>query len=331
LPRVYNFLRYRLGNEAIAEDLTSRAFEKAWRDRHRYRRDVAGFSTWLLSIARNVAVDYHRTTHHHAPLEEADDVADVGTPEDEALAQSNFSRLSLLLSTLTERERELLALKYGAGATNRAIAQITGLSESAGTLAGIAVRLPAWLPPGLTLQRIEVSGDQSWTVTASAEKLQRALDTFGINDLSVPAGIDGQVSSIYVPPVVRVTCGTQSHRVVFVEARQPDATLPAGIDLPQLAQIGLRVLGVDRTQAHRFAQEVDWRTTLVVPVPAEGSVFRRVDIQGNSGLLVEPVHGASGSALPVESTLLWSAGNSVFALSGSVSSEELFEMAQSVQ
>lgn len=203
--------------------------------------------------------------------------------------------------------------------------------EEAGTLAGIAVRMPAWLPPGLTLQRIEVSGDQSWTVTASAEKLQRALDTFGINDLSVPAGIDGQVSSIYVPPVVRVTYGTQSHRVVFVEARQPDATLPAGIDLPQLAQIGLRVLGVDRTQAHRFAQEVDWRTTLVVPVSAEGSVFRRVDIQGNSGLLVEPVHRASGSALRVESTLLWSAGDSVFALSGSVSSEELFEMAQSVQ
>ena len=140
LPRVYNFLRYRLGNETIAEDLTSRVFEKAWRDRHRYRRDVAGFSTWLLSIARNVAVDYHRTAHHHAPLEEADDVADVGTPEDEALAQSNFSRLSLLLSTLTERERELLALKYGAGATNRAIAQITGLSESnVGTLVHRAV------------------------------------------------------------------------------------------------------------------------------------------------------------------------------------------------
>jgi hypothetical protein len=66
-------------------------------------------------------------------------------------------------------------------------------------------------------------------------------------------------------------------------------------------------------------------------VSAEGSVFRRVDIQGNSGLLVEPVHRASGSALRVESTLLWSAGDSVFALSGSVSSEELFEMAQSVQ
>ena len=29
LPRVYNFFRYRLGNDAHAEDLTSRTFEKA--------------------------------------------------------------------------------------------------------------------------------------------------------------------------------------------------------------------------------------------------------------------------------------------------------------
>jgi RNA polymerase sigma-70 factor (ECF subfamily) len=129
-PRVYNFLRYRLGNEVLAEDLTSRTFEKAWRDRHRYRQDIAGFSTWLLRIARNVAVDHHRTAHEHAPLEEAADVPATGTPEEEAVIRSNFARLSLLISELAERERELLALKYGAGATNRAIAEVTGLSES---------------------------------------------------------------------------------------------------------------------------------------------------------------------------------------------------------
>jgi RNA polymerase sigma-70 factor (ECF subfamily) len=130
LPRVYNFLRYRLGNEAVAQDLTSHTFEKAWRERHRYRRDLAGFSTWLLRIARNVAVDHLRTRHDHAPLEEAADAAAEGTPEEEAAIRSNFARLSALTARLPERERELLALKYGAGATNRAIAQVTGLTES---------------------------------------------------------------------------------------------------------------------------------------------------------------------------------------------------------
>ena len=139
-PRVYNFLRYRLGNEAIAEDLASRTFEKAWRDRHRYRRDLSKFSTWLLTIARNLAIDPRRTQHLHAPLDAAVDTPAEGTPEEEAETRSNFARLSALLAELNDRERELLALKYGAGATNRAIADVTGLSESnVGTIVHRAV------------------------------------------------------------------------------------------------------------------------------------------------------------------------------------------------
>ena len=142
LPRVYNFLRYRLGNETLAQDLTSRTFEKAWRDRHRYRRELAQFSTWLLQIARNVVVDYYRTRHEHAPLEAAAEVPADGTPEEEAVIRSNFARLSVLTAQLADRERELLALKYGAGATNRAIAEVTGLSESnVGTILHRAVQI----------------------------------------------------------------------------------------------------------------------------------------------------------------------------------------------
>ena len=130
LPRVYNFLRYRLGNEALAEDLTSRTFEKAWRERRRYRRNVSKFSTWLLTIARNTAIDHRRTERQHAPLEAAADVPSEASPEEEAVIRSNFARLSRLMTGLDDRDRELLALKYGAGATNRAIADVTGLSES---------------------------------------------------------------------------------------------------------------------------------------------------------------------------------------------------------
>src|SRR6188472_2093329 len=71
LPRVYNFFRYRFGDAADAEDLTGRTFEKAWQARHRYRRDVAAFSTWLMSIARNVAIDHSRARRLHLPLEMA--------------------------------------------------------------------------------------------------------------------------------------------------------------------------------------------------------------------------------------------------------------------
>jgi RNA polymerase sigma-70 factor (ECF subfamily) len=131
LPRVLNFFRYRLGNTADVEDLTARTFEKAWRARHRYRRDVAGFSTWLLTIARNIAIDHLRARQRHEPLGAAADVPAPGhTPELQAVHQSEAFRLAALLATLEPRQRELIAMKYGADMTNRAIADATGLSES---------------------------------------------------------------------------------------------------------------------------------------------------------------------------------------------------------
>lgn len=130
LPRVYNFFRYRLGDRPDVEDLTALTFEKAWRARHRYRRDIAAFTTWLLTIARNVAVDHFRSTRPHAPLDEAADIATRETPEDVAAARSDAARLVALMAKLPDRERELVALKYGAGMNNREIARLTGLSES---------------------------------------------------------------------------------------------------------------------------------------------------------------------------------------------------------
>ena len=140
LPRVYNFFRYRFGASADVEDLTARTFEKAWRARSGYRRDLAGFSTWLLSIARNVAVDYTRARKPMLALDDSLGLAASGTPETEAAQKSDAERLATLMAELPERERELMALKYGAGLTNRAIAKATGLSESnVGTIAHRAV------------------------------------------------------------------------------------------------------------------------------------------------------------------------------------------------
>ena len=130
LPRVYNFFRYRFGSSADVEDLTARTFEKAWRERHRYRRDIAAFSTWLFTIARNVATDHYRRSRRLVPLSAAADVAAADSPEAEASQRSDSDRLVRLLAELPERERELLALKYGAGMNNRAIARATGLTES---------------------------------------------------------------------------------------------------------------------------------------------------------------------------------------------------------
>jgi RNA polymerase sigma-70 factor (ECF subfamily) len=130
LPRVYNFFRYRVGPGAMAEDLTSVTFLKAWDARRRYRRDRAGFTTWLFVIARRVAIDHYRRPRREAPLEAAATLAAADSAEAAAERRSDLERLANLLESLAPRERELIALKYGAELTNRAIARLTGLGES---------------------------------------------------------------------------------------------------------------------------------------------------------------------------------------------------------
>ena len=129
MPRVFNYFRYRGFDRPTAEDLTSATFEKAWRARDRYRKDRAAVPTWLLAIARNAATDHLRRARPSVPLAE-ESLRDEETPETQAVRQAHSRRLRALLAELPERERELLALKYGAEATNRAIATITGLGES---------------------------------------------------------------------------------------------------------------------------------------------------------------------------------------------------------
>ena len=130
LPRLYNFFRYRVGPGALAEDLTATTFEKAWGARNRYRKDRAAFGTWLFAVARNVAVDHFRSARVSVPLEEAAELSGGPTPEELVERRSDEDRLGRLLARRNERERELLALKYGAECTNREIARVTGLSES---------------------------------------------------------------------------------------------------------------------------------------------------------------------------------------------------------
>jgi hypothetical protein len=204
-------------------------------------------------------------------------------------------------------------------------------AAAAGAAAGIRVREPTWLPVGMQRQSIEVRDDQQLRVTLSVQKMQSVLTAFGIDDLAVPEAIDGQAVIVHVPKVVAITYADGQRRVALLQAHRPEAAFPAGVDLATLAEIGLRMLGMESSEAHRFAQSVDWHTTLIVPVPADVAVFHQVDVQGNAGLLIERSSRATGRRHWLESRLLWSSGDSVFALMGNVHSPELFEMAQSFQ
>ena len=132
MPRIFNFFRYRLGDDEIAQDLTSITFTKAWRARRQYQSDLGAFEAWLFTIARNVANDFLRQTQRRkeVSLDTLWGLSAETTVEQEAQQRREFARLHALLKTLPAREQEIIALKFGADMTNRSIAQALHMSES---------------------------------------------------------------------------------------------------------------------------------------------------------------------------------------------------------
>jgi len=129
---VYAFFAYRVGTRADAEDLTQLVFERAIKSWHRFDRERGSPLAWLLAIGRNLLVDHHRRSRVR-PVSFVGDLAaleadgPVGPPLEET-THGLDPELESALARLSERDRELIALRYGADLEGRAIAELTGLS-----------------------------------------------------------------------------------------------------------------------------------------------------------------------------------------------------------
>lgn len=129
LPRVFHFFFYKVGDQFIAEELTAITFEKAWTSRKKYRRDLGAFQFWLFGIAQKVAVDHFRKRKNEIPLDSVNFPSSQKV-EKEIESKADAERLASILKILSDRERMLISLKYGAELNNREIARQAGLSES---------------------------------------------------------------------------------------------------------------------------------------------------------------------------------------------------------
>jgi RNA polymerase sigma-70 factor (ECF subfamily) len=134
MPKVYRFVRYRVSDTQVTEDLTSGIFEKALVNFERYSSDKASFSTWIFTIARNTVIDHYRTRGRRGmtSLEESEiEVASKEpTPVETLERQDEKARLRGYLSELSSEEQEIISMKFGAEQNNRQIASALGLSES---------------------------------------------------------------------------------------------------------------------------------------------------------------------------------------------------------
>ena len=131
-PRVYMYIRYRVGDPSVADDLTSRTFEQVIKKLNTYSPERAPFAAWLFAIARNAVNDHLRSVRRH-PSQPFDDLPERAghedPPEEAVIRQEEKNRLLRAVALLDERERELIALKFTAGLTNRQIAGMLSLTE----------------------------------------------------------------------------------------------------------------------------------------------------------------------------------------------------------
>ena len=124
--RVYGFLAYRVGDRATAEDLTQTTFERALRGWSRYDPRRASEATWLLVIARNALTDHFRRQRAASagPLEQRA-LASITGPEER---YAGSAALLTAVTSLPERDREVLALRFGGDLGGPQIAAMLGLT-----------------------------------------------------------------------------------------------------------------------------------------------------------------------------------------------------------
>lgn len=125
-----------LGDRQAAEECTQDVFVSVWRTARSYEPSRAKVSTWLLTIARNRAIDATRRRaarpvdpHEDVwSIDESPDTADVVGSADEA------SRIAAALAELPDAQREALSLAYFDGLSHTEIAE--RLQVPVGTVKG---------------------------------------------------------------------------------------------------------------------------------------------------------------------------------------------------
>ena len=129
--RVFCFLHRMLDAREEAMELSQDVFVKAWQALPGWRPEAA-FSTWLLQIARNAALDQlrRRQVVRFAPLEEGLEVADEAPgPEARYATRERQAQLERALQRLAAEHREILLLREVEGLAYGELTSVLGIAE----------------------------------------------------------------------------------------------------------------------------------------------------------------------------------------------------------
>lgn len=131
--QVFWYLLSRTGSQSDAEDLTQHVFLRALEALPRYESRGLPFWAWLLSIARNAAVDVYRRRRWVFPWEHVDVTRlafEERGPELLIVQREDANELRILVAQLDPEKQELLALRFAGKLTIAEIAAVVDKSEA---------------------------------------------------------------------------------------------------------------------------------------------------------------------------------------------------------
>ena len=126
IRRVYSYAAYRVGHGPDAEDVTSETLARALRYRESYDPRRGEPAAWLIGIARRCADEF--LSDRLAATTEVPDAPAAGDLEEDT---GRRLELAAALAELSDRDRELISLRYGADLSARQIASALGVKTNA--------------------------------------------------------------------------------------------------------------------------------------------------------------------------------------------------------
>ena len=129
--RIFGLGLVMLGNEAAAEDLVQDTMVKVWRNAERYDPARGSLDTWILLMARNLAIDSLRRRVLDARMIEKtkprDDADPTAGPDAIAETTDMVERARRAMTSLSDGQRAALELAYFGGKTSAEVAELEGI------------------------------------------------------------------------------------------------------------------------------------------------------------------------------------------------------------
>ena len=131
---VFRFVYSHIDNHSDAEDLTEEVFLRVWRAIPKYQEQGVPFIAFLIRIARNVIIDFYRSSRRENLNLPLDDIQIAGSKSglDENVIQGQTtSEIRNLLANLKDEYRMVLVLRFINELSPDEIADVMGKSSGA--------------------------------------------------------------------------------------------------------------------------------------------------------------------------------------------------------